>query len=455
MDDLESVEERISDGKAHLGGMTLSSLEFIPTDFFNGNPRLIKAINGAEDYKVSVNESEAEIRFDAPAYVSEIRLTMDIFESAKHWKVIAKDLLSGKDEKVIATPSEKDKVFIFSVKSLITSFVIHRKGSWAKNVRNIRVAGFRMADVMAFESQYVSLTQARKDLLGLVDSKEKIINARALDVAEQTEALHASQSVVQDEVEVIKAELVSLETKKTELTRQTDILDELLKTKQAALQEEQLRNEQLSKSNRAVASELEQNSQKLTAANVSIANAEGKLRGLVNNINVFSEEFSGFVEQGTVQIQRYMLLAFVPLLIFCILVYNLFHGAVDLTTKFSEIPKMDLLTLFVTRIPFVAISALIIGVCVKIFFFLVNRIILIHQQRLDLAKIAIIAKDVSDASAMDSGLSESQIYEEKTYLKMAILRAYLAEQVDKFSYRKRSNSEAPVTDAENFSPAPE
>lgn len=60
------------------------------------------------------------------------------------------------------------------------------------------------------------------------------------------------------------------------------------------------------------------------------------------------------------------------------------------------------------------------------------------QQRLNLTKISIIAKDVSDASEDDLSLDDAARYEHRTHLKMNLLRehlkGYLAED---YEYKQR------------------
>ena len=241
------------------------------------------------------------------------------------------------------------------------------------------------------------------------------------------------------------------------LTDSNKNLDEALERK--TIQENSLttKNDAIQKQTLATESELAQKTERLSNTNIAIANGEDKLKNLVSNINVFSEEFSGFVDQGTKQVKVYLVLAIIPLVLLCIVVFQLFHGAVDLSLKYSEIPKIDLLTLFTTRVPFVTIAAFVVAACIKILYFLTSRIINIHQQRLNMAKIAILAKDVSDASTSNLDLSSDEIYEAKTYLKMSILKSYLADQIGDYSYKVRDKKNIGIknTPAETVvSPAP-
>jgi hypothetical protein len=411
----------------------------IPVQMMSGIGKLLKVVNNPDDHpSFMMRDSELEIGFDRPFYIHKVVVAVSTFQNVRGMKFLGFDMLAGKEVKISITPANAINGVSFSVSKVLTSFVLHRDSFFPKEITNIQIEGIFLNEIEKFEESHQDLLKFRENIGEFIDQKEKEF---ALELA--TIAAKKNQA----DIESKQAEdvITSLEEKKIVLTEEVTQLEETLAASSVVLDEQSqatgilsAKRDAIEKRNIAIASELEQNVQSLSSTNIAISDAEQKLKNLVGNINVFTEEFSGFVDQGTKQVRIYVSLAAVPLILLCVVVFNLFRGAVDLSTRFNEMPRIDLLTLFATRLPFVAIAALILGISVKVLFFLVNRIIAIHQQRLDLAKIAIIAKDVSDASAKDLGLTVDEQFDAKTYLKMSILRAYMSEQIEKFSYRSRT-----------------
>jgi hypothetical protein len=78
-----------------------------------------------------------------------------------------------------------------------------------------------------------------------------------------------------------------------------------------------------------------------------------------------------------------------------------------------------------------AISLAIITACYKIARSFISEMIKINNQRLNLTKISIIAKDVSMASEHDLNLSDEDIYRLRSELKMQLLKDHLKEYLSK------------------------
>jgi hypothetical protein len=415
----------------------------IPVELMSGNSRAIKVVNNQnDDLKFAMRDEDLEIKLTRPVFVSTIALNLGSFDNVKGMKLVAADLLSGKvEKKSILVENTSGANVRFILNSVITSFILHRGSYFSKDIKKITVDGLFLSEMETFERDYKDIGSLKKEALDLIKVSIAELEEKGDSIKIQREKLESQTQEVQKLVAALNEERDGLREQLDVLKDETNDLTGRLASLKA---NEVVRAEklgELEKRSIGIESELEQKTQTLSSTNIAISKAEEKLKGLVSNVNVFTEEFSGFVEQGRKQVNMYAGLSAVPLFLLTIVVYNLFRGAVDLSTKFQEMPRIDLLTLVVTRLPFVAVASLLIGVSVKILFFFVNRIIAIHQQRLDLAKIALIAKDVSDASAAQLNMTSTEIYEAKTYLKMMMLRAYLSDQFDKFTYSRRDVEE--------------
>ena len=110
----------------------------------------------------------------------------------------------------------------------------------------------------------------------------------------------------------------------------------------------------------------------------------------------------------------------------------LIFNAANLTTVIDENNNARIFSILATRLPYVIIATAIIGAAYKLAALFVSEIMRINQQRLNLSKVSIIATDISDASAEGlTELSEEDLWQLKTRLKMDMLRDHLKDYLSK------------------------
>jgi hypothetical protein len=195
---------------------------------------------------------------------------------------------------------------------------------------------------------------------------------------------------------------------------------------------------------RNIEGEITKGKQRLTELAVETSEKENRLRELSSNVNLFSEEFSSFSDHGAKQTRVFIGLSIVPSAIIAILATQLLMGAVDLSVKYVKQPDLDLLTVFVTRLPYLTVCGSILAVCYSAIHFLFNRISGIYAERLDFAKIGILAKDIASASSNNLSYSDHDRYESRTYLKIEMLKSYLSGNIGAFVYAKRKGKAQPT-----------
>jgi len=90
----------------------------------------------------------------------------------------------------------------------------------------------------------------------------------------------------------------------------------------------------------------------------------------------------------------------------------------------------DVWEIFLTRLPFAAVSIFLIEVSFFVIWSIYKRIINIHQQRLSLSKLSIIARDISDYASDGLGrISDENKYQLRTALKMELLKRHLTHEI--------------------------
>lgn len=163
----------------------------------------------------------------------------------------------------------------------------------------------------------------------------------------------------------------------------------------------------------------------------SIEASTERLQELRSNINLFPSEIVSFVDQGSRNIRQYFWLALAPIGIILVMFILLVNGAANLTTVITQGSNINIEALMLSRIPYVVISLGIITACYKIARVFISELIKINNQRLNLTKISIIAKDVSTSAEHDLHLNEEDTFRLRADLKMQLLKDHLKDYLSK------------------------
>ena len=153
---------------------------------------------------------------------------------------------------------------------------------------------------------------------------------------------------------------------------------------------------------------------------------------------MFPTEISGFVSQGAANIRWYMFLAGLPIMIIGLVASDLFSKASELSHIENLPGNISVWEVLIARFPYVVVCGAILASSYKIARIFIGEIIRINEQRLNLTKISIIAKDVSGASEDGLSMDDAARYEHRTHLKMDLLRSHLKGYLaDDYCYPKR------------------
>lgn len=159
---------------------------------------------------------------------------------------------------------------------------------------------------------------------------------------------------------------------------------------------------------------------------INIQDNKAELAKLLANKNVFMEEYSSYVEQGKRNIQFYTLVGIILFIIIGACLKQLITSALALSNDPTILKTISALDLFVSRLPLAFVLGLIMIVSVKMLSTLLGKIFEIHQERLLLSKLSILAKDNSFFSATGVDVSSEIIYDKRVSLKMELLKEFLS-----------------------------
>lgn len=387
-----------------------------------------------------------EVEFSKPVLGASIELTVfDALSSKSVRKRLPHDLLS---KKAVFQVNLASSGFAILLQPGLFEFL----GRRTLDLIRIRIDGFFIQDFVELTASLSEIKGLRESAIEELTEEKRRLDSRNDKAAQRESAVSQLEKLKEDELE-------DLETRLSEAREESEEATSELAQLKAEIASSQTRKQAIVESVsvqeatvRSIDGEIAKGKEQLRVLAVETSEKEHRLRELTSNVNLFSEEFSSFSDHGAKQARIFIVLSVIPLLIITILTAQLLLGAVDLSVKYVKEPNLDLVTVFVTRLPYLTICASILGVCYSIQRFLFSRIGTIFAERLDFSKIGILAKDVASASAHGLNLADSELYEARTYLKIQMIKSYLSGSIGSFTYSKRksvSDKQTGDSDASN------
>lgn len=304
-------------------------------------------------------------------------------------------------------------------------------------IKPVTLRGFKVDELENFVQVVSRLDRLKTDVVS--------VGEKAVQNADEANVLVEE---LRKENDQIKGEITTANNTVTELNNQIGRLTEERNGILADLKKREDTFSKLSEQETQVEERIaERNSERTTLA-TQVTEQKQELRSLQNDINMFPTEIGGFVSQAAQNTKSYWRLASVPIAIMVIVTVLLIFNAANLTTVIDENDNARIFSILVTRLPYVIIATAIIGAAYKLAALFVSEIMRINQQRLNLFKVSIIATDISDASTEGlSELSEIEIWQLKTRLKMDMLRDHLKDYLSKdFKPTVRKPNDKPKKD---------
>lgn len=164
---------------------------------------------------------------------------------------------------------------------------------------------------------------------------------------------------------------------------------------------------------------------KNTVAKLSSQSSELKeeISKLQEDKNIFAIELKDYIGQGTSSKWQYFFLALVPLSVISSMAFMLFDNASNFMEDLST--TRDTWELILSRTPYTLISFALITASYQICAYFVKQLTHINNERLNMTKLQIIAKDVTD-TALDPEIDDPEKRQElRARLKMEVLKNYM------------------------------
>lgn len=290
---------------------------------------------------------------------------------------------------------------------LISGFTLQpKKARVAIAITKIEVVGHPFSSIESAEDALQKIVKIRekisayrKESLADIDDLSK----RAVQATLEVEGLNSSRDLALEQHQDASAKLDAV---RLELQASTEQRDRLIAE------------------NGIAKNNFEQLSEELTELNKDVAKGTVELRQLKDDRRMISDEFSSFVEEGRGQTNVYGWLSIIPLLAACAALICLLRGGWDLATLTAESPSQAYAYLL-QRLPYTMATIAIAGILLEIVRQMIRKIMSIHEDRLALARLLVVARDATYAAASGLDMSEEDIFKERMLAKMELLKMHM------------------------------
>lgn len=307
--------------------------------------------------------------------------------------------------------------------------------------KKIEVYGRTIEDIKTLEKTSLEIQEAHEVLRREADAVIKINRDLLVKIQAEQQELDNKHANLDKEIESLQKMVDELtEDKETKTEEILAVEAHLSELKNIATMKETICDD-LAKKELLLQGSIQQKEITLFELNTRVGKEEQKLKDFEKDTTLIAYDVRGFVKSAKSNIKVYIGLSALPWLLICVISVILFVNTDNMAgISLIEKDKVDLATVFWSRIPFAIIVSSILFVSYEVSISFAKKILDLHQRILDLQKIGIIAKDVSEASLTDlEGFTDEEKYELRTKLKMDLLRSHLAKDFDKPEPFKMSN----------------
>ena len=406
----------IDDIKNEIIQFSPGATEPIQIELFNkASNKTTKLINNVAPENMMKGRSQRYLfELKKPIFMSTIEVQTANYDSYKEmefgWQTTAG---SGESKKKVRLSGTS---FTINISRIVSAFSFKPPSQFYPDtqIQGVIVHGLQMDEFDTICSRIGQLAKFKSDL----DQK---CEALATKAAENQAILDGFE----DKKTNLTNETATLVSAKSDAARDAENAQGVLTDIEAKITAKKTELTDVSGQVKEQEDQVDQKQKASTVLNTEIAESTRKLKSLKDDINLFPSEISGYIAQGSENIKRYMEVGFVPILIIIVVLYVLFSNAVNLTVVYEKLEGIDLWTMVLSRVPFAIISIFIVHACYKLARVFIRESIRISQQRLDLSKVSIVARDVSNASAAGLVITPDELYELNTKLKMDMLKSHL------------------------------
>ncbi|AMX18307.1 Chromosome partition protein Smc [Acinetobacter pittii] len=291
------------------------------------------------------------------------------------------------------------------------------------NLERFQLYGLTFNDAITQLNNFYQIKEDRNQY-------EEIISTKKVELVNKVEEITEKLNEYQEYLETQEEHESELNTNIDELKEQKKNLQNNINQQNSEIEslgsQITAKDNQLSKLNEDFL-ELQKRSKYLTEGNERL---EERRKELEKSVNLFPDNLEGFVARATKTKWTYGFLAFIPLLILGFIV-NLSWETLKDFTAISTVDTFEKAwIILIQRLPFTLLIITLASMCLAFLYKMVRHLTEIQQQELNLSKISMLARDVSDSE--HNSLEEEVIQKLRIDRKMKLIREFLNSEFNRY-----------------------
>lgn len=416
-----SNDEAVEKLKSDIQNAESPTIPLIPVDLVQNYGSKTAKLLGSVDVADAIpgRNRRYEIRLKEPILISDIEIFCSGYPNNSEF-FIDITLINGDNETLNAVTKD-DSVFAeIDQLAIGISFTPPSISLSSTLIKRVEVSGLEIRHTRSFLRHILFVDSRKKEALALIDKELR----QTLEQRAVLAALQSTRDGLAAEADRLKL-LTSAEEKKL-LT-----LGQKIKDRSSKLNDVRSEFERMDHESNKLKRSINNLDKEKSDLEILILNSKNELKELNDQVNIFPSEISGFARQGRRDVILYSSLCLIPLSIISIVTFQLFQGAVNLTTIVTNEKQFNIAALIASRTPFVVTAIAIVSVCYYICRMLILECVRVNRQKLNLTKISVIAKDISYSVENGISISDDEKYERRIRLKMDLMRDHLREYISK------------------------
>lgn len=351
--DVSSAKENLQQVKK----TTLPRVEELPFELLNGqNKKTTKLVaSSGDDSTMSGSNRWFEYEFDEPVFLFKVVVTFEkysVYDKFEfQWETAGGERFSSE------ACSETGSLLPISINQMVKSvgFKPPRKYLSEPIINSVSLKGFKADELESFLEKVSHLDSMKNNIVATCEI--------AIQNADQA---NEKAGTLRTEQEALEAENTAARDKITELNNQIGRLTEERNAIQTDIKNREGTISGLNQTESEIVDQLAEKQSQKTALITQVSDKTQELRSLQNDINMFPTEISGFVSQAAQNAKSYWFLASVPIAIIVGVTGLLISNAANLTTLMDENDNARIMSILITRLPYVIIATAIIGAAYKL-----------------------------------------------------------------------------------------
>lgn len=395
-----------------------------------GKKKQHRLINAAdESFVFKMKEDECEFPLNEPVFIIKIR----VYGEGAKTKLKLKATRLSNSTAIMCDGKESEDFLEFELSLLTNSFsLIPHRGLLKLNetkITKVEAIGFRLNQAEEIANALQTYERIDQELLakhqrleaGIKQDRAKLETEKL----EATERLKEAEETLQkktEETEELESVIVELETKKAAAETALATTNSQVEATKATLVA--LKDTEAKKlaGNKAIEDAIERNTSKNKDLNHETVKLEKKLKELIENKNLFSEDLSSYNEESDKDIKYHNRWAMFFGAMLVVEVLTCFYFLADLALHGQGDSWQDIL---LKRLPFSVFAAFVFRALFKLTKEKLDKVDEIKEGREKLHAIGIIAKQVTEPIAEELDLSDEQKYDLKFKAKIDMIKGFL------------------------------